>query len=439
MHVRRSSRAFERLHTAAPALAGVASKTTTERNVVSGGSTRRPVGVRLRTLGTPGRLIAGATALVVALAVFGSVGMHSGSAAAQAAVPTRNSVRASDGAPSLSSRSVTPAEPFAAIASTSTGDGYWVAAEDGGVFAFGDAAFFGSIGSTNLNEPIVGIASTPDDRGYWLVGRDGGVFAFGDAEFYGSASSTNLNQPIVGIAASADGAGYWLVARDGGVFTFGDAPFLGSVTALGIGTKVVGITATPSRDGYWLASVDGGVFSFGDASYNGSATVLGVHDAIGIAPARTGYWIARRNGSVLGFGTGENMIGAHTVNGEGSVTAGIAAHNGGGFWTVQGALPPPVATVNHLHPFLVCTRSHESSHTAPAYDDGYAAVDPSGTYRGAYQFSRSTWNNTALRAARLDLVGIDPATVGVADQDLLALDLYSWQGAGPWMGRCAGL
>jgi hypothetical protein len=126
------------------------------------------------------------------------------------------------------------------------------------------------------------------------------------------------------------------------------------------------------------------------------------------------------------------------VNGAGSVTTGIAAHEGGGFWTVQGALPP-VATVNHMHPFLVCTRSHESSHTPPAYDNGYAAVDPSGTYRGAYQFSRSTWNNTAMRAGRLDLVGIDPAAVGVADQDLLALDLYQWQGAGPWLGRCAGL
>jgi len=437
MHVRKTKGVFERLHTAAPALAGVASRTTTGRNVVSGGSTRRPVGVRLRHLGTPGRLVAGVVVAVVALAAFGSVNVHSGSA--QAAVPTSNSVRASEGAPSLGSRSITPAAPFAAIASTSTGDGYWVAAEDGGVFAFGDAAFYGSIGSTTLNQPIVGIASTPSNRGYWLVGRDGGVFAFGDAEFYGSASPTNLNQPIVGIAAAAGGTGYWLVARDGGVFSFGDAPFLGSVTELGIGTAVVGIAATPSRDGYWLVAGDGGVFTFGDASYVGSASAIGVHDAVAVAPGSTGYWVARRSGAVLGFGTGHDTIGAHTVNPAGSVTAGIAVHSGGGYWTVQGAVPPPVATVDHLHPFLVCTRSHESSHNPPAFDDGYAAVDPSGTYRGAYQFSRSTWNNTALRAGRLDLVGVDPAAVSAADQDLLALDLYHWQGAGPWLGRCAGL
>jgi hypothetical protein len=122
----------------------------------------------------------------------------------------------------------------------------------------------------------------------------------------------------------------------------------------------------------------------------------------------------------------------------GATTTGIAAGSGDGYWTVQGA-QRPTASVNHLDPFLVCTRSHESSHTPPAYDNGYAAVNPSGTYRGAYQFSQSTWNSTALRAGRVDLVGIDPAAASVADQDLLAFDLHQWQGAGPWMGRCGGM
>jgi hypothetical protein len=440
MHVRKVSRVFERLHTAAPALAGVASKTTTGRNVVSERSTRRPVGVRIRRLaisGTAARVVAGVATAAVALAAFGSVGLHSG--AAQAAASASNSVRAFGGALTLASDMVAPAAPFAAIASTHSGRGYWVAGEDGGVFAFGDAQFFGSVSATTLNQPIVGIASTPTDRGYWLVGRDGGVFAFGDATFFGSAGATALNQPIVGIASASRGHGYWLVARDGGVFAFGDAPFFGSVTELGIGTAVVGVAATPSGNGYWLVSGDGGVFAFGDAPFRGSQSGTGVQDATGIAPGKRGYWIARRNGAVFGFGTGADAIGLSASNAVGSVTTGIAARSGGGFWTVQGALPPPAAVVDHLQPFLVCTRSHESSHTPPAYDNGYAAVDPSGTYRGAYQFSRSTWNNTALRAARLDLVGVDPAIASVADQDLLALDLYHWQGAGPWLGRCAGL
>ena len=41
--------------------------------------------------------------------------------------------------------------------------------------------FHGSTGSLTLNKPIVGMAATPDGQGYWLVASDGGVFAFGDA------------------------------------------------------------------------------------------------------------------------------------------------------------------------------------------------------------------------------------------------------------------
>jgi len=85
------------------------------------------------------------------------------------------------------------------------------------------------------------------------------------------------------------------------------------------------------------------------------------------------------------------------------------------------------------HPFLVCTRAHESDSAG-----GYRAVNPSGTYRGAYQFSQSTWNSTARHAGRPDLVGVDPAKAASWDQDALALSLYRWQGASPWNGRCAG-
>jgi hypothetical protein len=34
---------------------------------------------------------------------------------------------------------------------------------------------------------------------------------------------------------------------------------------------------------------------------------------------------------------------------------------------------------------------------------------------------------------------MDPAVAAPADQDLLAWSLYTWQGAAPWGGRCAGL
>ena len=70
-------------------------------------------------------------------------------------------------------------------------------------------------------------AAAPDGGGYWLAASDGGIFAFGDAPFKGSAGSLPLQAPITGIASAAPGAGYWLVASDGGVFAFA-APFAGA-------------------------------------------------------------------------------------------------------------------------------------------------------------------------------------------------------------------
>jgi len=78
-----------------------------------------------------------------------------------------------------------------------------------------------------LDRPIVGMAATPTGKGYWLVAADGGIFAFGDAAFQGSMGAHPLDRPIVGMAATPTGKGYWLVAADGGIFAF-DAGFYGS-------------------------------------------------------------------------------------------------------------------------------------------------------------------------------------------------------------------
>ena len=58
-----------------------------------------------------------------------------------------------------------------------------------------------------LNQPIVGMAPTPTGKGYWLVASDGGIFAFGDAAFHGSTGSIALNKPIVGMAPTTDRQG----------------------------------------------------------------------------------------------------------------------------------------------------------------------------------------------------------------------------------------
>jgi len=87
------------------------------------------------------------------------------------------------------------------MAPTPDGHGYWLVAADGGVFSFGDAGFYGSMGGKKLDAPVVGMAPTPDGHGYWLVAADGGVFSFGDAGFYGSMGGKKLDAPVVGGSA----------------------------------------------------------------------------------------------------------------------------------------------------------------------------------------------------------------------------------------------
>ena len=47
---------------------------------------------------------------------------------------------------------------------------------------------------------------TRTPRGYWMFAADGGIFSFGDAAFYGSTGGIPLNQPVMGMAALPDAA-----------------------------------------------------------------------------------------------------------------------------------------------------------------------------------------------------------------------------------------
>jgi hypothetical protein len=86
------------------------------------------------------------------------------------------------------------------VAEIGSGQGYWAVAADGGVFTYGDAHFFGSLGRAHLRSPIVGITPTADGKGYWLIAKDGEVYPFGDAVL-SSDMAHRLNAPVVGIAA----------------------------------------------------------------------------------------------------------------------------------------------------------------------------------------------------------------------------------------------
>jgi len=57
------------------------------------------------------------------------------------------------------------------------------------------------------------------------------------------------------------------------------------------------------------------------------------------------------------------------------------------------------------------------------------AISPGGTYRGKYQFSRSTWRNLGGSG--------DPADAPESLQDRLALKLYRQSGTSPWP-NCGG-
>ncbi len=84
-----------------------------------------------------------------------------------------------------------------------------------------------------------------------------------------------------------------------------------------------------------------------------------------------------------------------------------------------------------LNPFLQCVVQAESG-------GDYQIVSANGLYMGAFQFSQSTWNVAAQAAGRPDLIGVPPNQASKADQDTLAVTLYSLDGERPWLGdRCS--
>ena len=84
-----------------------------------------------------------------------------------------------------------------------------------------------------------------------------------------------------------------------------------------------------------------------------------------------------------------------------------------------------------LPPFLQCVVQAESG-------GDYTIASPGGTYMGAFQFSQPTWNTAAQAAGLTYLVGVPPNAASKAEQDTVAVTLYTLDGRQPWLGdRCS--
>ncbi len=225
------------------------------------------------------------------------------------------------------------------ISPTANKAGYWLVASDGGIFAFGNAGYYGSIpgaglapaGSRlphSLNAPIVGMVPSSDGGGYFMVASDGGVFAFGDARFEGSCPGMGgCSGAAVAVVPDATGNGYWLVTQTGNVYGFGDARFYGAPGNQG--SPATSAVRTADGGGYWILLADGGVYAYGDAVGRGGpvGAVGGFNPASAIFSDAdgAGYWVASAAGAVFPYGDAPNdgsMAGSH-LNGSIIAAAGF--------------------------------------------------------------------------------------------------------------------
>jgi N-acetylmuramoyl-L-alanine amidase len=148
---------------------------------------------------------------------------------------------------------------------------------------------------------MVGLAAAPGG-GYWLVARDGGLFSYGRAPYFGSLGGTTLPGPVVGMAAVPAGGGYWLA--------LGSEPLAGKVVGIdpghngldesapavidqavfnGTGYETCDTTGTATDGGYTEAQFNFNVATdlAADLEAEGARVVLTRPDNSGVGPCVT--------------------------------------------------------------------------------------------------------------------------------------------------------
>jgi lipoprotein-anchoring transpeptidase ErfK/SrfK len=101
-----------------------------------------------------------------------------------------------------------------------------------------------------LNSPVSGMLATSDGHGYWLVAEDAGVFTFGRARYYGSgAGRLAASRKVIAITGVPESNGYRMLA-------VGTSP----IPLSGPGDSGPGVLRLQQRLvalGYWLGTPEG--------------------------------------------------------------------------------------------------------------------------------------------------------------------------------------
>jgi hypothetical protein len=187
------------------------------------------------------------------------------------------------------------------VTMTADGGGYWLVTSAGGVYNFGDAAWYGSPHHSGISIAAVGLVADPAGGGYWVYGRGGQVTAYGTARYLGGRSG----RTIVAMVPTPDAAGYWLADADGAVTAFGSARSYGDAAARRLPAPIVAMRATADGRGYWLVTAAGNVFNEGDARFEGSLALHPANQPItGVASTADGrgYWLVAHDGDLHPFG-----------------------------------------------------------------------------------------------------------------------------------------
>ena len=196
------------------------------------------------------------------------------------------------------------------IIASPSGNGYWITGQAGEVVTFGDAWYSGDMADRALNRPVAGLVPDSDDNGYWLMADDGGVFAF-VAPFLGSAGGIPHGKPMISFQATPTRKGYWMATADGVVHPFGDAAHYGDFRNSRLLGDVLHMAPLPNGRGYYMLGQDGGLFSFAEARFHGSMAGIAIPAPIVTmepTPTGLGYWLIGGDGTLYPFGDASTFI-----------------------------------------------------------------------------------------------------------------------------------